>query len=173
MPSSRSSLLHKCLSKYASEGVGEDELATLRKEQKKQLLAAYLKKMQNEPTEKVLNKVLIPVADLSVDDLKQLGFKSSLTAVPEIGQTDITTYMQPESDLHLHRHADNWQAHVNDWPSVFEFVKKRKAAGSPTPWLDAIDKRRSLFSATLHMMTEKAPEGLGKVLNKVLHKDPA
>lgn len=70
-------------------------------------------------------RIPIPKEYLSLEDLRRLGFRDSLVAVPEIGQKQWTSYRHPLHDVHIHDHGDLFNIHVDKYPSMAMQAERR------------------------------------------------
>jgi uncharacterized membrane protein (UPF0127 family) len=70
-----------------------------------------------------LDRVAIPRTEISEAALPHIGFEPSIIAIPERGQTQIRTYRQPGTNLHLHKHKEHWFVHKDKHPSLLTSIK--------------------------------------------------
>jgi hypothetical protein len=105
----------------------------------------------------IIPRSLLPVSLLSTKDLRALGFTPSYIAVPEINQTEFTTYRHPKNNLHFHRHGANWIFHEDAYPSLAMVVKKHKdKTGSPL-LKTILTKKKEIADGVLHGVVEGVP----------------
>jgi len=93
------------------------------------VLISALKALRNRETNVPSSSTVLARHALNLDDLpehklKGMGFMPSYIAVPERGQTSYRTYRHPYSNMHLHKHEDQWLTHEDNWPSLSASVKK-------------------------------------------------
>lgn len=74
----------------------------------------------------LMPRIPIPKANLSLEDLRRLGFEDSLIAVPELGQAQFLTYRHPLHNLHIHDHGDLFNMHLDSLPSMAMQASRRK-----------------------------------------------
>jgi len=55
-------------------------------------------------------RIAIPKKELSLKDLRRLGFRSSYTGIPEPGQVRFVSYRHRDG-YHIHDHGDHWVMH--------------------------------------------------------------
>ncbi|MFB6373677.1 MAG: hypothetical protein ABEN55_11355 [Bradymonadaceae bacterium] len=63
-------------------------------------------------------RIDIPKDKVSIDDLKDQGWKSDMFAVPEPGQSAIKSWRDKDG-YHLHDHGDKWLMHQDEHPSMY------------------------------------------------------
>lgn len=66
----------------------------------------------------VIPRSIIDKNLLTDDDLLNAGFRKSLIAVPETGQSKLTTYRHIYNNLHFHKHPKNWLFHEDKYPAL-------------------------------------------------------
>lgn len=95
-------------------------------------------------------RVFVPKAQISRDDLQNLGFESVLIAVPEAGQDEFRTYRHPDNRFHLHSHGDNWTMHEDAHPAATMLARR-------------IGHTKAFIQGMPHVVTEGIP-GIGYYL---------
>lgn len=102
---------------------------TKRQKQVASILVDMLKKHRKNPQIQnigSLSRSEISDTKLSTDDLINAGFKASLIAVPEKGQSALTTYRHPRNGLHLHKHPETWMYHEDGHPALSMVLERYK-----------------------------------------------
>lgn len=94
----------------------------------------------------VIPRSIIQHSDLSTQDLIDAGFKKSLIAVPETGQSSLVTYRHPKNNLHFHKHPENWLFHEDKYPAL-SMVMAKYSDNHPNASLS--DKAKFLFKKAL------------------------
>lgn len=96
-------------------------------------------------------RILIPEEYLTEEDVEnKLGFTPVLAAIPETGQTTITSWRHTENLYHLHKHNKLWTLHEDEAVSATMLTAK---LGNPT-----IEERTEAFISGLpHLATEGLP----------------
>jgi hypothetical protein len=74
----------------------------------------------------LMPRIPIPKANLSLEDLRRLGFVDSRIAVPELGQAQFLSYRHPLHNLHIHDHGDLFNMHLDILPSMAMQAARRK-----------------------------------------------
>lgn len=123
----------------------------------------------NVPTSEstALPRHSVPVAELSEESLKNLGFVPSYVAVPERGQSRVKTYRHPYNNVHVHKHTDDWLLHEDNWPALSSMMRKRKleaARGVGLPKLQGSD----VSAAAKHGIMEGIPGWLSYLRGSIL-----
>lgn len=65
-----------------------------------------------------LDRIILPAKDIDEPALQFAGFRPSVIAVPERGQSQLTTYRQTGTHAHLHKHPEMWTLHKDRWPAL-------------------------------------------------------
>lgn len=65
-----------------------------------------------------LARIVLPREELTLKDLKSIGFVPSNIAVPEVGQSAWTSFRHPLHNTHVHQHKDLLTLHVDDSAST-------------------------------------------------------
>jgi len=65
-----------------------------------------------------LARIVLPREELTLKDLKSIGFLPSNIAVPEVGQSAWTSFRHPLHNTHVHQHKDLLTLHVDDAAST-------------------------------------------------------
>lgn len=116
-----------------------------------------------------LKRIAFDKSKLSEDQIKRLGFKQVLIAIPEKGQKSFKTYRHPVSNHHIHDHGGSWVMHKDKhsaMPMIMERLKLkregrlkdtksptgRKQKGIHTP----DNKAQGLLSSMEHLVGEGA-----------------
>ena len=125
--------LSSVLSKKATDKVDESMFLpregeiTDRHRQVAKLLVDLFNKHKKSPEIRpvgTLSRSSVGYDQLTKKDLEGAGFLPSLIAVPEKGQSQLTTYRHPLNGLHFHRHDDNWLYHDDTYASMQMLIKK-------------------------------------------------
>ena len=125
--------LSSVLSKKATDKVDESMFLpregeiTDRHRQVAKLLVDLFNKHKKSPEIRpvgTLSRSSVGYDQLTKKDLEGAGFLPSLIAVPEKGQSQLTTYRHPLNGLHFHRHDDNWLFHDDTYASMQMLIKK-------------------------------------------------
>lgn len=102
---------------------------TERQKQVAKLLVAELYKHRKNPeiaSVGAISRSEIDDADLTREDLLNAGFKNTLIAVPEKGQSSLITYRHPRNGLHFHKHPKTWMYHEDKYPALTMVLEKYK-----------------------------------------------
>jgi hypothetical protein len=97
-------------------------------------------------------RIIIPKSILSKESLtKSLGFVPVVAAVPEAGQTTITSYRSPYHLYHIHGHGEYWTMHKDRDAAFTMMLKASKGPKSvaQTLWRG--------IKGLPHLLTEGAP----------------
>jgi hypothetical protein len=126
------------------------------------LLAERLKDHRNNPEivkPGVLPRSKIDADSITDEDLESVGFKKSLIAVPEIGQSQLVTYRHPFNGLHFHRHPTNWLFHEDKYPALSMVMEKFNQTNPDASIWDKIKffTTKALPDSADHIIDEGTP----------------
>lgn len=69
-------------------------------------------------------RIAIPKDELSLDDLKGLGFRKSYTGIPEPGQVKFRSYRNDDK-YHIHDHGEKWVMHRDRHNPIGKSIKDK------------------------------------------------
>jgi hypothetical protein len=69
-------------------------------------------------------RIIIPKDIITTEDLGYLGFKPSMTAVPEEGQDSLISFRHPQNRYHFHSHGSVWTMHEDAHAATQGFNKE-------------------------------------------------
>lgn len=98
------------------------------------------------------DRVKVPRWWINEAALPHAGFKPSLVAVPERGQSGLMTYRDPKEYFHLHKHPKHWFMHMDKYPSVNQ-AREKIRQDRPGP----LDAAKNLGKGVAHVVTEGIP----------------
>jgi len=106
-----------------------------------------------------LTRTAIPLEQLSEDDIRGMGFSPSLVAVPERGQSALTTWRHPNFGVHIHRHSKDWMLHEDKWPSIAMLSKAERLKDPNASGMQLASRvaRRTLTEGIPHVLFEGVP----------------
>jgi hypothetical protein len=105
-----------------------------------------------------LPRSVVPTSFISEQELRDLGFQDSLVAVPERGQSKLTTLRHPTSNMHIHRHNKDWIYHVDSWPSMQMQRERANKTGDKVNYATGVQ----------HALFEGVPGYYNYALNTIL-----
>jgi hypothetical protein len=112
----------------------------------------------------------IPKEKLTTDTLQQLGFVPSVVAVPERGQSNLTTWRHPYSGMHLHQHPKRWLFHRDKWPSLAMAIRRYEMENPKATIGDKLEYvvKDALSNSIPHILHEGVPGYMSWTANTAL-----